>query len=573
MEFFRFLRSENQGSPRLVVIAILAGIANGIIVSVIVQTARDSAKPGFQPFAVFLVAFVIFVLAKKWVFDRNTDAVENIIHRARARISARMRRSELRHFEEVDKTKLFGVLASDTQMLTESAKTVIGSLSAIILLVFGLVYIAYLSMSAFWTLAGVLGVGVLWFLASERRVSQQFREMREVEDDYFSLLRQAADGFPELRINRQRRDDYYDNYLDATAQDARKRKVNVAYLGNTNRVFASSFLYIILAVIIFILPAFVEQGEDETLQIVSVILFLIGPIGEIVVAVPHLARAENIIKRLRNIESMLVNGAEGSATIEDEQQADEAGAEDTSNGGAGSDGVARGFQSIGCEGLEFSYVDATGRPTFTVGPVDFELERGEVVFLVGGNGTGKTTLLKLLCGLYQPTEGTLMINGEQIYRSDLPRYRANFSIILQDYHLFDRLYGLPDFDMRRVEELRRELLLEPVVDVSPDGRFSTLKLSTGQKKRLALLVSELEDRPILLFDEWAADQDPEHRRYFYNEYLPSLAARGKTVLAATHDDQYFGAADRVLRVSDGKLTPFTGTVFDGKGEQEGVTAS
>lgn len=86
-----------------------------------------------------------------------------------------------------------------------------------------------------------------------------------------------------------------------------------------------------------------------------------------------------------------------------------------------------------------------------------------------------------------------------------------------------------------------------------DGAFSTLKLSTGQRKRLALLVSYLEERPVYLFDEWAADQDPEFRKFFYKTLLPELKARGKTVIAITHDDSYFNEADRLIKMEMGRF--------------------
>src|SRR5690606_27967207 len=86
-----------------------------------------------------------------------------------------------------------------------------------------------------------------------------------------------------------------------------------------------------------------------------------------------------------------------------------------------------------------------------------------------------------------------------------------------------------------------------------NGTFSTLRLSQGQRKRLALLVAYLEDRPFYVFDEWAADQDPVFKKIFYTEILPSLKAKGKTVIAITHDDGYFHVADRCFKFEDGKL--------------------
>ena len=87
-----------------------------------------------------------------------------------------------------------------------------------------------------------------------------------------------------------------------------------------------------------------------------------------------------------------------------------------------------------------------------------------------------------------------------------------------------------------------------------NDRWSTLELSTGQRKRLALVVSLLDHKPLLVFDELAADQDPEFRQFLYEELLPRLRSQGTTVIAATHDDRYFHVADKVIKMEYGKAT-------------------
>jgi putative pyoverdin transport system ATP-binding/permease protein len=88
-------------------------------------------------------------------------------------------------------------------------------------------------------------------------------------------------------------------------------------------------------------------------------------------------------------------------------------------------------------------------------------------------------------------------------------------------------------------------------------RYSTLELSSGQRKRLALLQCYLEDSPIYLFDEWAADQDPEYRNFFYRTLLPEMKSAGKIIIAITHDDHYFDVADKVLKMKMGKVELYT----------------
>jgi putative ATP-binding cassette transporter len=188
-----------------------------------------------------------------------------------------------------------------------------------------------------------------------------------------------------------------------------------------------------------------------------------------------------------------------------------------------------------------------------VGPLDLELRPGELLFVVGGNGSGKTTMAKLLTGLYAPEGGQLLWNGAAVTDQNREAYRNTFSAIFADFHLFENLRGVPSEELTgAVEEYLRLFSLEKKLQIV-DGRFSTTSLSTGQRKRLAMLVALLEDRPFYLFDEWAADQDPEFREVFYRKLLPELAARGKGVVVITHDDRFFHLAHRVIKLEYGRL--------------------
>ena len=127
--------------------------------------------------------------------------------------------------------------------------------------------------------------------------------------------------------------------------------------------------------------------------------------------------------------------------------------------------------------------------------------------------------------------------------------------IFVDYHLFRRLYGIIDADPGELARLLTQFRLHDKTRLI-EGEFSTLDLSGGQRKRLALVVSLLEDRPILLLDEWTADQDPDFRRKFYDELLPTLQQAGKTVVVITHDDRYLDELDlpaRRLRMDEGRF--------------------
>jgi putative ATP-binding cassette transporter len=214
--------------------------------------------------------------------------------------------------------------------------------------------------------------------------------------------------------------------------------------------------------------------------------------------------------------------------------------------------ITSNFKEIQLDKATFSYPNQYGKPLFSIGPINLEIKKGEMVFIVGGNGSGKSTLLKLLTGLYYPTTGSLNLNCDQIEKTQYASYRELFAIIFTDFHLFDKLYGLSNIDDKQVKELLRLMQLEQKTKYR-QGKFTQLDLSTGQKKRLAFVTAILENRSIYIFDELAADQDPQFRKYFYEVILPDLKQQGKTIIAVTHDDKYFHIADRILKMQSGQL--------------------
>jgi len=216
-------------------------------------------------------------------------------------------------------------------------------------------------------------------------------------------------------------------------------------------------------------------------------------------------------------------------------------------------GVINSFSNLNLSKIEFDY-DNENEGNFGVGPIDFKVKKGELVFIAGGNGSGKTTLFKLLTGLYKPKKGEILINGVSL--SDL-EYRQLFSPIYSDFHLFEKLYGYRDkVDDEKIKELIKFMGLEEKVKFSDSG-FSSTSLSTGQRKRLAFIAAIIEEKPILVLDEWAADQDPQFRKFFYHEILPDLKKKGTTIIAITHDDNYFDVADRLYKMEYGKLKELT----------------
>ena len=209
------------------------------------------------------------------------------------------------------------------------------------------------------------------------------------------------------------------------------------------------------------------------------------------------------------------------------------------------------FNILSIDKMQFSYSSTNGA-AFGVGPFNEKIQRGELLFVIGGNGSGKSTFLKLLTGLYYPQEGGLSVDDTLIEAGNYAAYRSLFSIIFTDFHLFDKFYGVPDVDAQTVNEWLEKMQMQHKVEYK-NGGFTSTNLSTGQRKRLAFIAAMLEDRPILVMDEFAADQDPQFRQYFYETLLGEVKSMGKTIIAVTHDDHYFHVADRVWKMDEGRI--------------------
>ena len=202
--------------------------------------------------------------------------------------------------------------------------------------------------------------------------------------------------------------------------------------------------------------------------------------------------------------------------------------------------------------VQYAYEDGG----FCVGPVSLTARGGELVIIRGGNGSGKTTLMRALAGLYTPTDGGVRLCGERICADNLAWYQSHITGIFTGHHLFDAPYGL-DAKEDEVAALLDRFGLSDVLRLE-HGRFSRTALSSGQSKRLAMVVAILERRPVLVFDEWDSHQDPGLRAFYYETLLPELLDQGRIVFAVSHDARRFSRADHLLHLEGGQMVVESG---------------
>jgi len=539
MHIIDFYKKERTTSGiDILVMACTSGLSNGSLLAIITFAAkavsRDSDGGSFRYLILFIISLLSFIMGKRYALKHATIIIEGLIKKVRTRITNKIRQSELLFFENIEKSHIYTRINQDTNFISQSALLIINSCQSALILVFCLFYIAWLSKVAFFITVGAIIAAVIIYLMYRKEVNHLLQEITDKETELFDSLTHIVDGFKELKVNRRKSDHVFTHFKDISDSTEKiKIKTGIAFV--TDFVYSQTFFYILIAILVFLLPMFIDTYSEVIIKLVMAVLFIIGPVEMVVGVIPVLARANVAVGNLYKLEELI--DKEGGIIPQTEQAPFQ---------------PIESFREIRIDKATFNYKDKDEKVLFHLGPIDLSIKSGEVVFLVGGNGCGKSTLLKLLSGLYYPSSGVLYLDDDVLSKPIYPSYRELFSLIFADFHIFDRLYGFGEVDTKKVNDLIKLMELDKKTQYV-DGKFTETNLSTGQRKRLALIAAFLEDKPIYMFDEVAADQDPEFRAYFYNELLMDLKKRGKTVIAATHDDKYFHVADRVLKMEYGKI--------------------
>jgi putative ATP-binding cassette transporter len=539
MSFLQLVRREMHGSmPKLLFMSSVGGISNASILAAInagVQDAGSGQKPGLWAASLFLVALFLFMRSQQYVTITATAEIEAIIHKLRLRIMDMIRRSELLEMEKIGRARIVAAVTSDTAVLTQASNMLCFTVQGAVLIFFVGLYVAYLSLTAFLLTVVIVSGAATIFHYKNRRLSEQKGESAAWERRLFDRLTDFLDGFKEVRLNAARSDDLFADALEVSKTAA---NIKIRTQAETFKMIVTSqiSMYILLGAVVFIAPNLSNSlGGASIAKTTTALLFVVGACFGLVQSIPILLNANAAANRIDRLEQAL------QATLIPRERP--------------VIGAPRRFARIEMHNIVFRYTDRFSDTVFKIGPIDFNLHAGELVFITGGNGSGKSTFLRVLSGLYPPDSGEILLDGHPVTNANRDEYRELVSGIFFDYHLFKRLYGIPDTDAADVNRLLAQFRLTDKTALT-DGEFRTLDLSGGQRRRLALIVSLLEKRPIMLLDEWTAEQDPEFRRKFYDELLPEMLRAGATIVVITHDDRYLDELRlpaRRIRMDEGRI--------------------
>ncbi len=605
MQLIRFLISISWVRiAGVIATGLVAGAANTYLVTLINSVVSPEPRPEdlLVRFALTGVVVLVSGLISQILLIR---LAQDAILRLRQDLSAGVVSAPLEHLERLGTHRLIATLTEDVRSLSQAVTAIPAIVIDVTTIIGCFVFLAVLSGPIFAiTVAGTL-VGIACVELFLKRVRAIYHRARENEDLLLNSFQAVTLGIKELKLHRGRRRDFMDRHLLGSARTLRDQNVDAGSRFSVAQGLGQLLQLGTMALILFVVAVAIDLPRDVMVGYVLVTTFLAMPMQNFMHRLPDLVRGDVALAKIRamnlSMETMhneeqlpyterdlvtsarLELGGVGYSYAAEPPVPGSDGPGAPPPGGPGRPGPGgpggpggrhphphpgahagpppdvNGRNRIDHRGHDDRPVPLGAPATaedgsgFRLGPLDLVFEPGQITFVVGGNGSGKSTLAKLITGLYVPRTGTISLNGEPIDHRNIEWFRQNTSAVFTDFHLFEDYLGFdrPGID-DEVRHYLEQLQIAHKVTVR-DGKLSTIALSQGQRKRLALLTALLEDRPIYLFDEWAADQEPRFRDVFYGEILTDLKRRGKTVIVITHDDRYFDRADQLVKLDFGRV--------------------
>ena len=520
-----------------VILSILFGILAGLGVTALLATVNQGLHSESGLTASVVLAFAglcVLALLSSIAADIGSNFVgQKVIAKLRKDLGAKVLSAPIEQIERYRSHRLIPVLTHDVDTISDFAFAFAPLAISITVILGCLGYLASLSLPIFVMTLLAIGIGsAIQFIAQSKGI-KGFYAARDAEDNLQKHFSAIAEGAKELRIHRKRRHAMLTRNIQATADhicDTHVRSINIFVIAKS----LGSMLFFVVIGLALTLQSFWPSNNPAMMSgFVLVLLYMKGPLENLIANLPIISRAQIAFRRIADLSERFSSPEPHLLLDADESRTPT-------------------MKHLELRDVQYAFPPVEGSAPFKLGQVNLTIEPGEILFIVGENGCGKTTLIKLLLGLYTPQQGEIRLNGTTVDAHGLDDYRQMFTTIFADYYLFDELVqsdkALPDDANQYLERME----IAHKVSIR-DGAFTTTDLSTGQRKRLALINAWLDERPVLVFDEWAADQDPTFRRVFYTELLPDLKRLGKTIIVISHDDRYFDIADQLVRMEAGRV--------------------
>ncbi|RUT69550.1 cyclic peptide export ABC transporter [Flavobacterium cupreum] len=518
-----------------VVYLLLYAIPNTILSFGIVYIINNviSGKTDFLTdyMGIVFVSTVVYTYLLNIIFQKKINKYSfEVLYENEKKIFDKILKAPLITLEKLGSQRFYTAI-EDLRIFATFPEVVTHTMNSLLMLLLCMIYLFTLSVSAALVVVGlIILIAVTYFLVIST-MSQKVATLRKYNEHYYKYVDDVIKGFKGFKLSTGRREKLMKEHLSPNRENAKVLDFNINYVFLSINLISQYGLYLVIGAILFLLPEIGILKREDVISYVVILLFVSGPIN-------NLINMQNVYTRLTVANNRIKNflkdfdSTEAAVTL---KTAD-----------------TEAFTSLRFDQIHFAYENNAAEKTFALGPVNLSIAKGEMIFIIGGNGSGKSTFINILTGLYQPTEGEIIVNNQQNSTGKTTTQNL-ISAVFTDNHIYSHNYDPYALENNReYRELLRIMELDKVI--ADDKEESARRpFSKGQGKRMSLIFALLEDKPILVLDEWAADQDPHFRKYFYENLLPKLKQEGKTIIAVTHDDAYFKYADRILKFDYGEI--------------------
>jgi len=518
----------------LVLLGLVSSLTNlGILMQVnIALGGRSILDFGQYNYLAFIALLFISFFATLFFQNYMAELTNSIMFNMELSVIEKVRNASFASFEKLGSNRMYAAI-SDARILSRVPEIFVTILNSSVTLICALAYLFWISPFGGLTLLGLMVALLLVYLYRNNRIEKKLNAVRDLQDSYYKSLWELMIGFKQIRVSARRNRNIFEKFILFNRNKAKSLSTEVSKQYVVNELIGSYSWFMVLGVIIFALPVVFHISVLQMAVFLTTVLFMMSPVSQLIIFVPSLTGFKIAIDRINKIDQELVADAI-PPTLEAEQ------------------GCV--FESIRFENISYRY-SSDDKVSFALELPDFTISKGELTFIVGGNGSGKTTFINLLTGLYRADSGRIFINGVEADATLLAAFSNSMAVVYSDQYMFKENYDEHDLtDDNAQKTMLTDLVnLNGILKVNEGKTAFDTRLSRGQQKRLALLLAMMENKSILILDEWAAEQDPVNRRLFYTEWLPLIRSMGKTVIAVSHDDDFYGVADRVVRFHYGRI--------------------
>ncbi len=525
----------------LVILGLVSSITNmGILMQVnIALGGKPFLNFGEYNYLAFIGLLVVSFFATLFFQNYMAELTNSVMYRMELSVIEKVRNASYASFEKLGSNRIYAAI-SDARILSRVPEIFVTIINSSVTLLCSLAYLFWISFWGGVTVLALMIVLLLIYLYRNNKIERKLNAVRDLQDSYYRSLLDLMIGFKQIRISSLRNRNIFEKFILFNRNKAKSLSTDVSKEYVVNELIGSYSWFLVLGVIIFALPVILKISMLQLAVFLTTVMFMMSPVSQLIVFVPSLTGFKIAINRINDIDKALIVDALPPA---------------------GEQVHSKNFESIRFENIVYRY-NQDDKVSFSLDLPDLTIKKGEIIFVVGGNGSGKTTFINLLTGLCRADDGRIFIDGEEAEWEELSLFSNKMAVVYSDQYLFKENYDEHDLDDSNPNKTAfTELVnMNGVAKMNKTNTAFDTRLSKGQQKRLALLLALLEDKPILILDEWAAEQDPANRRMFYNEWLPAIRNMGKTIIAISHDDDYYHVADRVVKFNYGKITIKTNEV-------------